>query len=198
MAIDVEGLNPDYFISAVENIQPQYGDFSCGLSSPDMSFSRLWSQILINFVVPQAPKFPHRERKLAAVGVTRTLCHSTLMMQQPSIQAWYVFTSLSEERCLISTHRSPTYSALGKIFGEPQYFTKSTEIEADVAITAIDFEEQAAGYQAAYSRLAASEMPQSDPVGYIPNPLQYFQQELEKLRGRVGQQVDALIAAAGT
>ena len=62
-------------------------------------------------------------------------------------------------------------------------------------MTAIDFEEQAAGYQAAYSRLAASEMPQSDPVGYVQDPLQYFQQELEKLKGRIGRQVDALISA---
>jgi exportin-2 (importin alpha re-exporter) len=87
---------------------------------------------------------------------------------------------------------------LGKIFGEPQYFTKSTEAEAeaDVAITAIDFEEQAAGYQAAYSRLAASELPQPDVIGYVQNPLQYFQQELDKLRGRIGGQVDNLISAA--
>jgi exportin-2 (importin alpha re-exporter) len=85
---------------------------------------------------------------------------------------------------------------LGKLFGEPQYFTKNTEAENDLAITAIDFEEQGAGYQAAYSRLAASEMAQPDPVGYVRNPLQYFQQELEKLRGRIGQQVDALISAA--
>jgi exportin-2 (importin alpha re-exporter) len=85
---------------------------------------------------------------------------------------------------------------LGKLFGETQYFAKNTEAENDVAITAIDFEEQGAGYQAAYSRLAASQMPQPDPVDYVQNPLQYFQQELEKLKGRIGQQVDALITAA--
>jgi len=54
------------------------------------SRSRLWSQILLNFVVPQAPKFPYRERKLAAVGITRMLCHSRLMVQEPSIKAWFV------------------------------------------------------------------------------------------------------------
>jgi exportin-2 (importin alpha re-exporter) len=94
------------------------------------------------------------------------------------------------------SRRAPTYSSLCKLLGEPQYFTKSNEADDDVAITAIDFEEQAAGYQAAYSRLAASEMPQPDPVGYVQNPLQYFQQELEKLRGRIGEQVNGLIAAA--
>jgi exportin-2 (importin alpha re-exporter) len=88
MAIDVEGLNPDYFIAAVEGIQPQYRHFIFGLFCLLTGACRLWSQILINFVVPQAPKFPHRERKLAAVGVTRMLCHSTLMVQQPSVQAW--------------------------------------------------------------------------------------------------------------
>ena len=89
MAIDVEGLNPDCFIAAVEAIQPQYGHFISGvLLSDNVLFFRLWSQVLSNFVVPQAPKFPHRERKLAVVGITRMLCHSTLMVQQPSVQAW--------------------------------------------------------------------------------------------------------------
>jgi exportin-2 (importin alpha re-exporter) len=89
MAIDVEGLNPDCFIAAVEGIQPQYGHLILlfGLLTKFIFF-RLWSQILSNFVVPQAPKFPHRERKLAVVGITRMLCHSTLMVQQPSVQAW--------------------------------------------------------------------------------------------------------------
>jgi len=162
MAISVEGLTPDFIIQTVEEIQPQ-----------------LWSQILTNFVIPQAPKFPHKERKLAVVGVTRLLCHSTLMMQEPSVRAW-----------------SATYSALGKLFSEPQYLDIKHDEQGDSSITAIDFEEQTAGYQAAYSRLAASETSEPDPVAYVQNPLQYLQQELEKLTSRYGAQVQALIANA--
>ncbi|KAF9472710.1 importin alpha re-exporter [Pholiota conissans] len=162
MAINVDGLTPDLVISAMEEIQPQ-----------------LWYQVTTNFIVPQAPKFPHKERKLAAVGITRLLCNSTLMLQEPSIRAW-----------------SPTYSALGRLFKERQYLDQKPEDAGDAAITAIDFEEQAAGYQAAYSRLAASETAEADPVAYIANPLLYLQQELEKLTARYGQQVQSLIAAA--
>ncbi|KDR74835.1 hypothetical protein GALMADRAFT_249739 [Galerina marginata CBS 339.88] len=161
MAINVEGT-PDYVIKIVEEIQPQ-----------------LWSQILTNFVIPQAPKFPHKERKLAVVGITRLLCHSTLMLQEPSIKAW-----------------SATYSALGKLFSEPQYLDTKPDETGDAAITAIDFEEQTAGYQAAYSRLAASETAEADPLAYVQNPLQYLQQELEKLTSKYGQQVQVLIANA--
>ncbi|KAF8188046.1 importin alpha re-exporter [Pholiota molesta] len=162
MAINVEGFTPDLVISTMEEIQPQ-----------------LWYQVTTNFIVPQAPKFPHKERKLAAVGITRLLCNSNLMLQEPSVRAW-----------------SQTYSSLGRLFKERQYLDQKPEDTGDAAITAIDFEEQAAGYQAAYSRLAASETAEVDPVAYVANPLQYLQQELQKLTARYGQQVQSLIAAA--
>lgn len=63
-------------------------------------------------------------------------------------------------------------------------------------MTAIDFEEQSTGYQAAYSRLAASEAPEADPTAYVQNPLQYLQQETEKLTAKYGQQVQGLINAS--
>lgn len=98
---------------------------------------------------------------------------------------------------LIATNRSPSYTALGKIFSEPQHFAKANAEDNGRAITAIDFEEQSAGYQAAFSRLAASENPEPDPVAYVQNPLQYLQQELDKLKGRIGPRADAMISAAG-
>jgi len=92
--------------------------------------------------------------------------------------------------------RSATYSCLAKLFSEPQYFANKTDEADDSGMTAIDFEEQSAGYQAAYSRLAASETTEADPVAYVQNPLQFFQQELEKLSGKYGPQVQALISTA--
>jgi exportin-2 (importin alpha re-exporter) len=55
--------------------------------------SRLWSQILGNFVLPQIPKMSYKDRKITVVGVTRMLTQSTYMLQEPSIQAWYVFAN---------------------------------------------------------------------------------------------------------
>lgn len=99
-------------------------------------------------------------------------------------------------KLIMSIPRSATYSCLGKLFSEPQYFANKTDEAGDAGMTAIDFEEQTAGYQAAYSRLAASETPEADPLEYVQNPLQFFQQELEKLSGKYGPQVKALIGAA--
>ncbi len=84
------------------------------------------------------------------------------------------------------------------MFREPQYFKGTTDDDADTAVTTIDFEEQSAGYQVAFSRLASSETVEPDPVGYVGDPVQYLQDGLNALRGRIGQQVDMLIAGAGS
>lgn len=52
------------------------------------SLARLWSQILVNFVNPQVPKMPVKDRKLAVIGLTRMLTESKYMTQEPAIQAW--------------------------------------------------------------------------------------------------------------
>ena len=70
------------------------------------------------------------------------------------------------------------------------------EETTDEAITAIDFEEQGAGYQAAFSRLAASESAETDPVAYVQNPLLFLQQELERLTSKYGHQIQMLISVA--
>lgn len=209
MAINVEGITPDLIITTVEGIQPQYviavGSKYWRLHDLiifPISSRRLWFQILTNFVAPQAPKFPHKERKLAVVGITCLLCHSTLMLEEPSVRAWYApsrFPPISQFIANPSSHppscRSIVYAALGKLFTERQYLDQKPADAGD-ATTVIDFEEQAAGYQAAYSRLAASETPEEDPVAYVQNPLQYLQQEIARLTARHGQKVQSLIGAA--
>ncbi|GLB42771.1 putative importin alpha re-exporter [Lyophyllum shimeji] len=164
MALNVEGLTPDYVIGTVEEIQPN-----------------LWSQILLNFVVPQVPKLPTKDRKLAVVGVTRLLTQSSFMMQQPTMSAW-----------------PATFASLAKLFSEPQYLngTKAEGEDADAALTAIDFEEQTAGYQAAYSRLAAADTPEPDPVEYVRDPQQFLGEELVRLAKMRGGEVKAMVEAA--
>lgn len=89
MALNVEGLGPDYVIAVIEGIQPQYGiAVDAFLPTLIVSGIRLWSQILTNFIITQAPKVPHKDRKLAVVGVIRLLCQSKYMMQEPFIRAW--------------------------------------------------------------------------------------------------------------
>ncbi|KAG1861107.1 CAS/CSE protein [Suillus subalutaceus] len=151
MAINVDGLGPDYVISAIEEIQPQ-----------------LWSQILVNFIVPQVPKMPHKDRKVAAVGLIRMLTQSTIMLTPPSAQSW-----------------PPAFVSVIKLFSEPQYLAKSKDEEQSTGITEIDFEEQTAGYQAAYSRLAAADGAPVDPVAYVRDPQNFLGQALAKADPRV-------------
>lgn len=151
MAVNVDGLGPDYVISAVEEIQPQ-----------------LWSQVLANFIIPQVPKMPHKDRKIAAVGLIRMLTQSTFMLTPPSVQSW-----------------PPAFVSVIKLFSEPQYLSKSKDDEQSTGITEIDFEEQTAGYQAAYSRLAAAEGASIDPVAYVRDPRDFFGQALVKADPRV-------------
>lgn len=60
------------------------------------------------------------------------------------------------------------FTALVKLFSEPHYLaSKEGDSAGGTGLTEIDYEEQTAGYQAAYSRLAASESGPVDPVGYV-------------------------------
>ncbi|TFK71152.1 importin alpha re-exporter [Pluteus cervinus] len=165
MALPVDGLGPDYTVTTIEEIQPQ-----------------LWSQILTNFVITQVAKFPHKDRKVGAVGLIRLLTQSQYMRQEPSIRSW-----------------PNAFITLAKLFSEPQHLVASQKESDDLALgmTEIDFEEQAAGYQAAYSRLAASETSQADPVGYVNDPQQFLVQSFVEFGKGVGeQQLKALLEAS--
>ncbi|KAI0684913.1 Cse1-domain-containing protein [Cytidiella melzeri] len=160
MAINAEGVTPDFIIEPVEEIQPN-----------------LWPQVLSNFVIPQVPKMPTKDRKVAAIGLTKLLTQSSHMLREPAIQAW-----------------PNTFGALTRLFSEPQYLTKSTEEDPDAGISAIDYEEQTAGYQAAYSRLASSEGARVDPVAYVRDPRDFLGQELVRL-SKADPRVRSLLAA---
>ncbi|KAF8635563.1 hypothetical protein AX15_000213 [Amanita polypyramis BW_CC] len=146
MAINVDGLTPDYIIRTTEDIQPQ-----------------LWAQILSNFMNPQIPRMPHKDRKIAAVGTIRMLTQSKIMVQEPAIRSWPV-----------------TFTSVARLFSEPQYLSRPDKESDDpyAGLTEIDYEEQTAGYQTAYSRLAASETSEADYVGHIRNPQEFLGQQL--------------------
>lgn len=54
---------------------------------PD-TLSRLWSQILGNFVVPEVPKIPTKDRKVVVVGLTTLLTRSSVMVQDNLANIW--------------------------------------------------------------------------------------------------------------
>lgn len=82
-------------------------------------------------------------------------------------------------------NRKQVLAGLYRLFVNPQHLTKKSvgEDDADAGLTAIDHEEQSAGYQAAYSRLAASESVAVDPVGYVNDPLELLDNGLGRLAG---------------
>jgi exportin-2 (importin alpha re-exporter) len=71
LAINADGLTPDYLIQTFDEIQPG-----------------LWSQIASNFVVPQIAQLGMKDRKVAAVGLTRLLTQSPLALQEPNVTTW--------------------------------------------------------------------------------------------------------------
>jgi len=94
------------------------------------------------------------------------------------------------------TFRTLAYQALIKIFTEPQHLSKKMNEDAHVGVTEIDIEEQTAGYQAAYSRLVASESQEVDPVAYVSNPQQFFEEQIQSMRRQHGDQIQALMVQA--
>jgi exportin-2 (importin alpha re-exporter) len=82
-------------------------------------------------------------------------------------------------------HRPPAFVSVIKLFSEPQYLSKTKDEEQSTGITEIDFEEQTAGYQAAYSRLAAADGAPVDPVAYVRDPQDFLGQALVKADPRV-------------
>ena len=85
-----------------------------------------------------------------------------------------------------------------KLFLEPQHLASktSTEEEADaqLGLTEVDYEEQTAGYQAAYSKLAASELAVVDPVAYVRDPQDFLGKELGRMK-KENMPVDMLLGA---
>ena len=51
-------------------------------------------------------------------------------------------------------------------------------LSASTDLTSINHEEQNAGYQAAYTKLAASESASLDPVAYVQDPVQFVKTTL--------------------
>jgi len=157
---------------------------------------RLWLQIVKNFVLPQVEKVPTKDKKLFEISIIRTLFRSERVLQPPTIQAWYIGLFVPDRlTCSLTTlNRPPMFTALIKLFGPPGSNLKDIKSSGSgndddtfVAMTAIDEEEQSAGYQAAYSRLAASESSEVDPLSYVSDPEKFLGEEMVRFSKSGGQ-----------
>ena len=95
-----------------------------------------------------------------------------------------------------STHRSDrsvAFTALVKLFSEPQYFASKETDTSGTGQTEIDYEEQTAGYQAAYSQLAASESGPVDPVANVGDVTAFW---VRALGGDGGAIADKVVLSA--
>ncbi|KAI9431167.1 importin alpha re-exporter [Lactarius indigo] len=149
LAINADGLTPDYLIQIVDEIQ-----------------SGLWSQIVSNFIVPQIAQLVLKDRKLAAVGLTRLLTQSTLALKEPNVKTW-----------------PPLLGQLAGLFRETNSFAAQEDDGTGTGATEIDLEEQAAGYQAAYSKLAAAGAQARDVVAYAGDVRVHVAREFTRLLG---------------
>ena len=80
--------------------------------------------------------------------------------------------------------RPACFTELVKLFSESKHLTSAQKTDTqdpDEALRALDFEEQGTGYQASYSKLAASETVEEDPVAYVANPRDFVGQELVRI-----------------
>ena len=84
---------------------------------------------------------------------------------------------------------------LAGLFKEPKAFSSTAAADAGTGMTNIDLEEQAAGYQAAYSKLATAVVPQADVVAYAGNGdvRSYVAGEFTKLFGAQPDVVRTLV-----
>jgi exportin-2 (importin alpha re-exporter) len=80
----------------------------------------------------------------------------------------------------LRSYRPRVLEAILGLYTSPAALAKSSTESAtgDDAVTAIDYEEAGAGYQAGYSRLAASEGDKSDLASYVQDPRQYLVEQL--------------------
>lgn len=97
----------------------------------------------------------------------------------------------------VPDNRPRALEALLGLYASPTLAKSKEESQTgDDAVTAIDYEEQGAGYQAGFSRLAASEGDKADLAAYVSDPQQYLIQELSTALQDSSKPIRQLLAKA--
>ncbi|KAH8112452.1 Cse1-domain-containing protein [Phellopilus nigrolimitatus] len=124
----------------------------------------LWSQLLGNVVLPQVSKMLPKDRKVVIIGMSKMLTQSNIMLSDPAVTQW-----------------PAAFAELVKLFTESKHLQSAQSTAAedpDEMIRSLDYEEQGVGYQAAYSKLAASEAATEDPVAQVTDPRAFVGEQL--------------------
>jgi exportin-2 (importin alpha re-exporter) len=146
--------------------------------------------VLKDVMLPVIPKVPPQDKRLVLVGLTRTLFRGQATASLANNEPWYVQCAANIQT--LTNIRPLTFTTLLQAFGSQASNTQVDE-DPDAGITSIDYEEQTAGYQVAYSKLAASEVAKPDPVAYAGDARQYLITELANAVQRTGGSVWATL-----
>lgn len=113
-----------------------------------------------------------------------------------AILTLFTHIAASQSHHIFNPSRPTSLTALVKLFSDTLDLTSAQRTEAqdpDELLRSIDFEEQGAGYQAAYSKLAASETIVEDPVASVGDSKEFVARQLgaavgkdARIRGLVG------------
>lgn len=93
-----------------------------------------------------------------------------------------LYSKLALRECLLEC-RQPAFIALEQLVSKADALSQDQADDPEAILTAIDYEEATAGYQASFSKLAASQPKRYDPVEFIPNLSAYVKQTLVKVVG---------------
>ncbi|KAG8951757.1 importin-alpha export receptor [Tulasnella sp. 408] len=141
-ALPIDGLGPNTIIKAVESIQ-----------------TGIWDALFGNIILPEVSKMKPLDRKAVAVGLTRLLTESHMMLSNASL--W-----------------QPAFLALEQLVSKADAVAQDHVDESEAISTTIDYEEPKAGYQASGGRLTASLPKRYDPADYVLNLSAYVKQTL--------------------
>ncbi|KAG8941852.1 importin-alpha export receptor [Tulasnella sp. 419] len=143
----------------------------------------LWGQVFNGVILTSSSSVQRRDQKVWVAGLIRLLTESRLILSPNNAQLWpKAFTAVSQIFV--------TYNSAAKT-------TDASQLEGtDDALTSIDYEEQSAGYQASFSKLAASQVTRSDPLPEIPGDLWAYAKEklVAALRSDSSGQLRGLLA----
>ncbi|KAL5484751.1 CSE1_6 [Sanghuangporus weigelae] len=120
---------------------------------------QLWLQLLGNVIVPQVHRILPKDRKVEIIGMTKMPISNPIALSEPAV-----------------THWPAAFAELAKLFSEPKHLQSAPATVAgdpDEVLQTIDFEEQGTGYQAAYSKRAASEGLPEDLISKVSDPREY-------------------------
>jgi exportin-2 (importin alpha re-exporter) len=139
---------------------------------PSLVSCSIFGGILQGIILPQVVKIPVRDRKVVAVGMTKLLTQSTTMLSPPLSTSW-----------------PKTLDSLLALILLPVDLTAQTAIAEDDISGLVDPEDgSAAGFQASFARLGASEAKKEDPVSWLPggDEKAYLRSQLAGVQAQVG------------